>query len=239
MSLNIVLIGVTVIISILSFSNAELFNKLKFNAYLIKERKEGWRFLSYALVHSGWMHLLINMWVLYSFGEIVEKVLMSYFGMKGELYFFLLYLGGILFSTLFDFGKHKNDPYYNAVGASGAVSASCFCQYFAVSGRQHFSYFQFLFRFLPGFLGSFILIYSAYMGQKGTDNIGHNAHFWGAIFRVGIYHYPGSAFNWEFFFDNILKMNVFNSPSGRQGILSSSCIFCPFLSAYFPKAPLG
>jgi len=183
MNLNIVLIGITVIISILSFSNIELFNKLKFNAYLIKERKEGWRFLSYALVHSGWMHLLINMWVLYSFGDIVEQMLKVYFGLKGELYFFLLYIGGVLFSTLFDFGKHKNDPYYNAVGASGAVSAVVFA---SILLYPEGSIFIFPIPFaLPSWVfGILYLIYSAYMGQKGTDNIGHNAHFWGAIFGL-------------------------------------------------------
>lgn len=183
MSLNIVIIGITVLISIMSFSNAEMFNKLKFNAYFIKERKEGWRFLSYALVHSGWMHLLINMWVLYSFGEIVEKLLVSYFDMKGELYFFLLYLGGILFSTLFDFGKHKNDPYYNAVGASGAVSAVVFASILLYPAGSIFL-FPIPFPIPSWIFGILYLIYSAYMGQKGTDNIGHNAHFWGAIFGL-------------------------------------------------------
>lgn len=183
MSLNIVIIGITVIVSILSFSNAELFNKLKFNAYLIKERKEGWRFLSYALVHSGWMHLLINMWVLYSFGEIVEQMLSGYFGMKGVLYFFLLYLGGILFSTLFDFGKHKNDPYYNAVGASGAVSAVVFASILLYPAGSIFI-FPIPFALPSWIFGILYLIYSAYMGQKGTDNIGHNAHFWGAVFGL-------------------------------------------------------
>jgi membrane associated rhomboid family serine protease len=183
MSLNIIIIGITVIISILSFSNSELFNTLKFNAYFIKERKEGWRFFSYALVHSGWMHLLINMWVLYSFGEIVEQILMVSFKMKGVLYFFLLYLGGILFSTLFDFGKHKNDPYYNAVGASGAVSAVVFA---SILLYPEGSIFVFPIPFsLPSWVfGILYLIYSAYMGQKGTDSIGHNAHFWGAIFGL-------------------------------------------------------
>lgn len=183
MNLNIVLIGITVIISILSFNNSELFNKLKFNAYFIKERKEGWRFFSYALVHSGWMHLLINMWVLYSFGEIVEQMLSVYFGAKGVLYFFLLYLGGVLFSTLFDFGKHKNDPYYNAVGASGAVSAVVFA---SILLYPEGSIFIFPIPFsLPSWIfGILYLIYSAYMGQKGTDNIGHNAHFFGAVFGL-------------------------------------------------------
>ncbi|HDO27614.1 MAG TPA: rhomboid family intramembrane serine protease, partial [Bacteroidetes bacterium] len=110
MSLNLVIIGVTVIVSIVAFSNQEWFKKLEFNAYLIKHNRQGWRFLSYALVHAGWLHLLINMWVLYLFGRLVEEKFTGVFGMRGLLYYFLLYLGGIIFSILLDFGKHKDDP---------------------------------------------------------------------------------------------------------------------------------
>lgn len=118
MFLTFTLIIITGYISYTAFSNIELFNKLKFNAYQIKHSDEKWRFLSYALVHSGWLHLIVNMYVLYSFGGIVEETFGVYFGLLGKLYFLLLYVGGVLFSTLFDFGKHKDDMYYNAVGAS-------------------------------------------------------------------------------------------------------------------------
>jgi membrane associated rhomboid family serine protease len=183
MSLNIAIIAVTVIISILSFSNIELFNKLKFNAFLIKERKQGWRFFSHALVHAGWLHLFINMYVLYSFGNIVEEVLSAYFGTKGILYYFLLYVGGVLFSTLFDFRKNKNNPYYNAVGASGAVSAVVFASILLYPAGSIFI-FPIPFALPSWVFGLVYLAYSAYMGQKGTDNIGHNAHFWGAVFGL-------------------------------------------------------
>lgn len=183
LNLNLLFVIGTVIVSFMAFNNHELFNKLKFNAYLIKERKEWWRFFSYSLVHSGWMHLLINMWVLYSFGNIVEHIMDLQFGSKAMLYYGLLYVGGVIFSTLFDFRKHKNDPYYNAVGASGAVSAVVFASIlFYPSG----SIFIFPIPFaLPSWVfGIVYLIYSAYMGRRGMDNIGHNAHFWGAVYGI-------------------------------------------------------
>lgn len=178
-----IIIAATVIISFLAFSNIELFNQLKFNAYLIKSRNEGWRFLSYALVHAGWAHLLVNMFVLYSFGRFVEDSFQMYFGPRGLLYFGMLYAGGILFSTLWDFGKYKNDPYYSAVGASGAVSAVVFASILLNPGS---SIFLFPIPFpLPSWVfGIFYLVYSAYMGKKGLDNIGHTAHFWGAIYGI-------------------------------------------------------
>ena len=183
MILTIIIIIATGIVSFTAFSNVELFNSLKFNAYYIKHSGEKWRFFSYALVHSGWMHLIINMYVLYSFGGVVERSFTGMFGPIGFLYYALLYLGGILFSTLFDFGKHKDDVYYNAVGASGAVSAVVFSSILVYPSG---SIFLFPIPFpLPSWVfGVAYLIYSAYMGKKGADNIGHNAHFWGAVFGI-------------------------------------------------------
>jgi len=183
MIITFIIIIATSIISYTAFSNIELFDRLKFNAYQIKHSGEKWRFFSYALVHSGWMHLIINMYVLYSFGGIVEEVFNSYFGVIGSLYYVLLYIGGVLFSTLFDFGKHKDNLYYNAVGASGAVAAVVFSSILIFPAN---SLYIFPIPFpLPSWLfGIVFLIYSAYMGKKGIDNIGHFAHFWGAVFGI-------------------------------------------------------
>jgi len=178
-----IIIAITAIISFLAFNNPELFSKLKFDAYLIKNRGEGWRFFSYALLHAGWAHLLINMFVLYSFGSVVEDAFQMYFGAKGLLYFAMLYVGGVLFSTLWDFGKYKNDPYYSAVGASGAVSAVVFASILLNPAGKIFL-FPIPFPLPSWVFGIFYLVYSAYMGKKGTDNIGHTAHFWGAIFGI-------------------------------------------------------
>lgn len=48
------------------------------------------------------------------------------FDPMAPLKFMMLYVGGVLFSTVFDYYKNKDDIYYNAVGASGAVSAVVF-----------------------------------------------------------------------------------------------------------------
>ncbi len=181
--LNILIIIATSGVSIMAFSNYQLFDKLKFNAYQIKHNNEIWRFFSYALVHGGWMHLIINMLVLWSFGDIVEKYFRFSFGIKGELYFVLLYIAGIIFSTLQDFYKNKDNYYYNAVGASGAVSAIVFASILIHPGG---SIFVFPIPIpIPSWLfGILYLVYSAYMAKKGIDNVGHSAHFWGAV--VGI-----------------------------------------------------
>ena len=178
------LIAITVIISFLAFNNPELFQRLRFNAWLIKERKQNWRFFTYALLHAGWMHLLVNMFVFYSFGRFVEQVFQLEFGMgQGILYFVLLYVGGVLFSTLYDFSKQKSNPYYDAVGASGAVAAVLFSSILLAPTNSLFI-FPIPFPVPAWLFGLLYLIYSAYMGKKGSDNIGHNAHFFGAVFGL-------------------------------------------------------
>lgn len=181
MSVSIIIITITVVISLLAFNNNQIFRRLAFNAYDIKHFKNSYRFLSYALIHADWMHLLVNMWVLYSFGQVVEEYYVMYFGTKGILYYILLYVGGTALSTLPSYGKHKDDYSYTAVGASGAVSAVVFASIiFAPLSKIY------LFPIpigIPAIIfGVLYLFYSAYMGKKKIDNIGHDVHFWGAIF---------------------------------------------------------
>ncbi len=183
LGLNLLFLVSTVIVSFMGFNNAVLFHKLKFNPYRIKHNRESWRFFSHALIHADWLHLLVNMYVLYSFGGLVESVFRSVFGNIGMLYYVLLYIGGVLFSSLYDFGKHKDDPYYNAVGASGAVSAVVFSS-ILIYPQGGLTIFPIPFSIPSWIFGILYLLYSAYMGKRGTDNVAHNAHLWGAVFGI-------------------------------------------------------
>lgn len=178
-----ILIAITVIVSLWAFSRRDLFDRLKFNAYQIKQYGQWYRFLSYGLVHADTVHLLVNMFVLYSFGTIVETFFDHYFDNRGLLFYLLLYIGGLGFSTLYDFGKYKNDLHYNAVGASGAVSAIVFSSIILYPAGKIYLFFIPIGIPSPLF-GLLYLVYSYYMARKGRDNIGHNAHFWGAVFGI-------------------------------------------------------
>jgi membrane associated rhomboid family serine protease len=181
MSVTIIIIIGTVIVSLLAFNNREIFRGLAFNAYDIKHFKNSYRFLSYALIHADWIHLFINMMVLYSFGRIVEQYYGMLFGPKGILYFILLYVGGTALSTLPSYGKHKDDYSYTAVGASGAVSAVVF-SFIVFDPLNKLIIFPIPIGIPAIIFGILYLVYSAYMGKKNIDNVGHDAHFWGAVF---------------------------------------------------------
>lgn len=174
------IIGITVFISYLGFQNHDLASKLQFNAAHIIHRKEYYRLISHAFIHANWMHLIVNMMVLYFFGRNIEAYLGYYFGNKATAYYLFLYFGGILASNIWSLIKNKNNYYYNAVGASGAVSAVLFATIF-------FDPWGLLYLFaiipLPGILFALgYLIYSYQMSKKQSDNVAHDAHFLGAVF---------------------------------------------------------
>lgn len=178
-----IIICITVFVSIISMGNHTLKNKLLFNPYMIHHRKEWYRFFSGAFIHADWMHLVFNMYSLYMFGGVVEREYAYLFEGKGVLFFILLYGLGILMSTFYSFEKHKNDIFYNALGASGAVSAVVFA-YIILFPTQ-----KLLFLFLPFpipayLFGAVFLGVEYYLGKRGNSNIGHDAHFWGAVHGV-------------------------------------------------------
>jgi len=177
------ILAVTILVSVGALLNGIVLHRLQFNAYAVQHHREWWRFFTYGLVHADWVHLLVNMYVLYSFGAVVEMLYRYHFDVKGTFYYVFLYIGGILFSVLYDFGKHKDDPYYNAVGASGAVSAVVFASIILYPGGK-ISLFFIPIGIPSALFGILYLVYSAYMARRGKDNIGHNAHFWGAVFGV-------------------------------------------------------
>ncbi|HPB02871.1 MAG: rhomboid family intramembrane serine protease [Bacteroidales bacterium] len=183
MSITLILIIVTVAVSLIAFSNRILFAHLLFYPYEIKRENQWYRFITHGFIHADFMHLFINMWVLYIFGEVVEKSLKLIYGNEGTLYFMLLYFGGLIFSSMYSYGRHLNNPQYSALGASGAVSGITFAYIlmYPMSGLMIFPIpIQ-----LPAFIfGILYLIYSWYMGRRGKDNIGHDAHFFGALYGV-------------------------------------------------------
>lgn len=182
-TITLLLIAVTAIVSFMAFSNEQLFDKLRFNAYYIKHHRQWYRFLSHALLHADLAHLAINMLVLWSFAGVVMTFFGRDFGQLATVVFLGLYVGGVVFSSVYDYFKHSDDIYYSAVGASGAVSAVVFASIILYPDGRIFLFFIPI--GIPSWIfGILYLTYSAYMGKRGGSNIGHNAHFWGAIFGI-------------------------------------------------------
>ncbi|OYT14831.1 MAG: rhomboid family intramembrane serine protease [Bacteroidetes bacterium 4572_77] len=181
MLLNFIIIVITILVSISAWNQADLFAKLRFNPTLIKERKEYWRAFSYGLIHADWIHLGINMFVLYSFGSVVIQYFSLVFPGSGIAFYLLLYVGGLAVSVVPAYIKHKNNPYYNAVGASGAVSAVLFSS-IVFDPMNEIYLFPIPFGVPAVVFGILYIAYSAYMNKKANDNVGHDAHLWGGVY---------------------------------------------------------
>ncbi len=164
------IIIITVAVSIIAFSNRAMAEKLLLAP--IRLQKEPYRIFTYALVHGDYIHLAVNMLVLYSFGQYVEQIL-------GTTYFLVLYISSVALSTLPTAWKQRHNYYYRSVGASGAVSAITFCFIFHEPWAMLSLFF---FIPIPAILfGVLYLIYSYYMSKRNMDNIGHETHFYGAL----------------------------------------------------------
>lgn len=186
-----IIIGITVLVSLLAFNNEKLMSSFMFNAYAIDKRKQYYRFISSGLIHADIFHLFFNMYALYLFGGIVENKLIDLFGVHGLWIYLLLYISALVMSSTFSFYKHKENPSYNALGASGAVSAVLFAS-IMIYPTMKLMIMPIPIPISSYILGPLYLVYSYYMGRNGRDNVGHDAHFfgaiWGIIFIIILWH---------------------------------------------------
>jgi len=179
-NLIIVIIVITAVVSYMAWQKQELFSKLLFSPYFIIRRNQYYRFITHGFVHANWPHLIINMLVFWSFGSVLLQYFEIVWSKFSNLLFIGFYLAAIILSSIYSFVKNKDNSSYSAVGASGATSAIVFASIFFDPWNKVY-FFGFI--PIPGVLfGVLYLVYSYRMAKKGTDNIGHDAHFWGAVF---------------------------------------------------------
>jgi membrane associated rhomboid family serine protease len=177
--MTVPIILVTAIVSYIGFQKRDFFARFLFNPYQVFFRREWHRMLTHGFLHADWLHLIINMMVLWSFGLAVEQYFSQLTQSPGFV-FLLFYLIAIVVSSLPTLWKHKEDYHYNAVGASGAVSAVLFAS-ILFNPWQKVYFYGIL--GVPGILmGVGYLWYSRYMAIRANDNINHDAHFFGAVF---------------------------------------------------------
>jgi membrane associated rhomboid family serine protease len=186
LSITLIIIISTCLVSFSAFGNERMKENMLFWPAEMDSQKQYYRFLTYGLIHADFIHLAFNMIALYSFGEYVERYLFSHpdlFGQKGKLLYLLLYISALIISPLPDYFKHRNSYAYRALGASGAVSAVVFAGIMLqpkLPIRILFIPFD-----IPGYIfGVIFLLLSVVLARKGGDNIGHGAHFTGAVYGL-------------------------------------------------------
>ena len=169
---TLIIISSNVLVSMRGFKDATFFELFKFNirALIAGDYK---RLVSSGFLHVDWQHLLFNMFTLYFFANSVVFKL-------GVFNFYLIYLTSLLTGNLLSFYFHKNEPQYTAVGASGAVTGILYAAILLNPGMKMFIHF------IPVPIPSYIigvgyLLFSIYGMKTKMGNIGHDAHFGGAV----------------------------------------------------------
>ena len=168
----LLIIVANVLASMKGFKDYTFLNKYKFQVSNILAG-EKIRVLTSGFLHVDWAHLGFNMYALYLFGGIVSNIL-------GTPFFLIIYVGSLVAGSLYSLKYHKNEPYYSAVGASGAVSGIIYASILLYPEME--LYLLFIPIPIPGYIfGIGYLLYSIYGMKKQLGNIGHSAHLGGAI----------------------------------------------------------
>lgn len=166
-----IVIGINALISWQGFNNRSFFEKYKFRVGDIKHGEQI-RILSSGFLHVDTTHLIVNMITLYFFSDVVIQTL-------GIFQFVIIYLASLILGNLFSLYFHKDEPNYMAVGASGAVMGIL---YSAILLHPNMMLGLFFIIPIPAYVfGIGYLLYSIYGMKKRLGNIGHDAHFGGAM----------------------------------------------------------
>lgn len=184
----LVIIIANVIISIKGFNDFNFFERYKFNIAQIKNG-EYIRYVSSAFLHANFTHLFFNLFTLYMFADVVIAYL-------GAVNFLIIYLVSLLLGNFLAYFFHKHQPYYSAIGASGAVTGIL---YASILLQPDMSLYLFFIPIpIPAYLfGIGYLFYSIYGMKNQLGNIGHDAHFGGAVggYLVTLLLIPNLIFN--------------------------------------------
>jgi membrane associated rhomboid family serine protease len=166
----------TIVTSIYAFNDHVLYGKFMMHPYSVYRKNKVYTLITSGLIHANWMHLIFNMFTFYFFAFNLEKTI-------GHWQFALVYVLGLVLSDLPSVIKHKNDFWYNSLGASGAISAVLF-SYILFYPFSTLMIFPLPIPIWACLFGVLYLIYCAYMSRSSRDNINHDAHLFGAIAGV-------------------------------------------------------
>lgn len=181
---SILLIIATLITSYRGFKDNGFLERYNFKVDALRIQKDYKRLLTAGFLHVNWWHLILNLFVLLSFGGAFEDQV-------GTLRFLLIYFGGLAGGNLLALFIHRFDGGYSSVGASGAIMGVVFSAIALTPGMQ----IGLLFIPMPGWLfGLLYVIISIYGIRSRTDNIGHDTHLGGGLagMILGVIMFPSS-----------------------------------------------
>ncbi len=218
---TIIICALTAVITQIAFSKPEILQRLLFKPREILVDGQWDRILSSALIHADWMHAGFNLFAFYSFGSAIEVI----YGWKTLM---VIYVFSVMGGSLLSLFLHRHHQ-YSALGTSGGVSGIIFATIFLVEGTGVSLFFVPI--AIPGNIFALIYLIGSFWGlRKRMGNIGHDAHFGGAItglaFAFAIQ--PGLCLSdplyfWGSIFVTVVCLGVlFVDPTNSSGTLLPS-----------------
>jgi len=191
----------TIVSSLYAFSNPEVYDKLMLNPYSVSRGRRVYSLITSGLIHQDWGHLIMNMFSYFFFAFQLEATFVQYDPQWGHFQFAALYLISLVLSDVSTIIKHKDDSWYNSLGASGAVCAVVFSSILFAP----LEVMRLMFIPIPMYAvvyGVLFLGYCIYAARVSRDNINHDAHFYGALTGIimTVIFYPPII---SFFFSQI------------------------------------
>jgi membrane associated rhomboid family serine protease len=190
---NVLVIAITCWVSFLGFRDPAFREKYIFWPEAILAWGQPYRLVTSGFLHLDLPHLVMNMVSLYFFGPLIERVF-------GPAQFLTIYLAAIIGGDLLALYVHRYHD-YRALGASGGVAGIIFAHILLFPGGNISVFFLPI--GIPSWLFAILyLVGSFYAMQKGTTNIGHDAHLGGALvglFTAASFHPSAIRYNpWWF-----------------------------------------
>jgi membrane associated rhomboid family serine protease len=144
-----------------------------FRPYWLVRRSEYITLITSGFVHGDLGHLLFNSITFYSFAFVLERRI-------GTTAFLALYFSGLLFGNLGTYFRHRTDPNYSCLGASGAILAVMFASivYFP---SQRLIILPIPLPIPAPLFALGYLAYTYYSARQSRDRVNHDAHFGGAL----------------------------------------------------------
>jgi membrane associated rhomboid family serine protease len=163
----------TIIVSVIGLAAPSVIERSLLRPYRVARGSGYAGLLTSGFVHANVGHMVFNLITFYSFGFRLEREI-------GSIRFVALYFSALLISGVGTCYKHRDDPAYASLGASGAILGVLFASivYFP---RQSLYILPLPVPIPAPLFAVGYLAFSWYSSRTHRGQINHDAHIFGAL----------------------------------------------------------